>query len=100
MKAIFKSMQDSRIFLLIFPATILLWFLDPVLTETWMQWGLVIFAVAGLSLLLRKILFNTFDMSAAIEKAVESSAGAGQVVMAVAIVMASIMLSVTLWLSR
>jgi hypothetical protein len=100
MKAIFRSMKDSRIFLLIFPATFVLWLLDPILTETWCQWGLAMLAVAGLTLLLRKILFNTFDMSAAIEKAVESSAGAGQVVMAVAIVMASIMLSVTLWLSR
>lgn len=100
MKAILKSMQDSRIFLLIFPATFLLYLIDPVMTETWMQWGLVVFAVAGITLMLRKILFNTFDMSAAIEKACESSAGAGQVVMAVAVVMASIMVSVTLWLSR
>jgi len=100
MKAILRSMRDSRIFILIFPATFILWLLDPILTETWCQWGLVIFAVAGLTLLLRKILFNTFDMSAAIAKAVETSGGAGQVVMAVAIVMASIMLSVTLWLSR
>lgn len=100
MKAIFKSMRDSRIFILIFPATFILWLLDPILTETWCQWGLVIFAVAGLTLLLRKILFNSFDMSAAIEKACESSNGAGIVVLAVAIMMASIMFSVTLWLSR
>ena len=100
MKAIFKAIWDSRIAFLLFPATIALYFIDPVLTLTWCQWGLVMFAMAGITLLLRKILFNTFDMSAAIEKAVESPHGAGLVVIAVALVMASIMVSVTLWLSR
>lgn len=100
MKAIFKSLQDSRIFLLIFPAAFALYFIDPIMTETWLQWGLVMYAVAGVTLMLRKILFNTFDMSAAIAKACETSGGAGQVVTAVALVMAAIMVSVTMWLSR
>lgn len=100
MKAFLRLFSDLRILMLTVPATIVLWLLDPILTQTWVQWGMAIFVVAGITLLVRKILFHSFDMSAAIEKAVETSGGAGQVVMAVAIVMAAIMLSVTLWLSR
>lgn len=100
MKELLKTLNDTRIYLLTIPVSIALFFLDPVLAATWLTWGLVIFAIAGIVLALRKILFNTFDMSAAIEKALESPAGAGQVVMAVAIVMASIFVSVTMWLSR
>lgn len=100
MKHLFRSLHDSRIYLLVIPATLLLFLIDPILTKTWMQFGLVLLILAGLTLFLRKVLFNTFDMSAAIDKAVETSGGAAQVVVAVSIVMAAVMVSATLWLAH
>ena len=100
MKAMFKSLHDSRIYLLVIPATMLLFYIDPILTKTWMQFGLVLLILAGLTLMLRKILFNTLDMSAAIDKAVESPQGAGSVVLGVAVFMSAVLVSATLWLSN
>lgn len=100
MKALFKSLHDSRIYLLVLPATFLLFYIDPILTKTWMQFGLVLLVLAGLTLLLRKILFNALDMSAAIEKAVETPQGAATVVLAVAIFMAAVFIAATLWLAH
>lgn len=100
MKQILKSLNDSRIYILVVPATILLFIIDPIIAQTWMQWGIVLPIIAGVTLVLRKILFNTLDMSAAIEKACETPSGSGSVVLAVAIVMAAVLLSATIWLSH
>lgn len=96
---ILRKLLDIRIYLLVIPATIALYFIDPALAITWAQWGLVMFVVAGLTLIMRKVMFNTFDMSEAINKACESSSGAATCVLAVAIVMAAMFMSVTQWLS-
>ena len=100
MKHILKSLHDSHIYLLVIPATLMLFYIDPILTKTWLQFGLVLLILAGLTLFLRKILFNTFDMSSAIDKAVETSAGAAQVVLAVALVMSAVMITSALWLAH
>lgn len=95
-----KPLHDSRIYILVLPATALLFWIDPILTKTWLQFGLVLLILAGLTLFLRKILFNTFDMSVAIDKAVESSVGAAVVVLAVALVMCAVMVTSALWLAH
>lgn len=100
LKSLFRFVHDSRVYLLIVPATIILFLIDDVLAKTWLQWGVVLPIIAGITLILRKILFNTLDLSSAIEKACETPGGSGHVVMAVAIVMAAVLVSATLWLSH
>lgn len=97
MKQLLRALHDSRIYLLIVPATIALWFLDSVIAETWTQWGLVLPILCGFALAVRKVLFNTFDMSAAIDKACETPEGSARVVQGVAIVMAAFLIAAAVW---
>lgn len=100
MKEFFRAIHDYRIYILILPFTALLYFLDPVVARTWLEWGAALPVIVGLTLLVRKILFSTVDLSETMKTASESPAGAGSVVLAIAIVSAAFMLAATLWLSR
>jgi hypothetical protein len=88
---------DYRIYLLILPAWLALFCVDPVLASTWGQLLLVIPALVGLALLLRKVLFHV-DVSAVSDFAVSSELGAAIVVLADRIFLASVIIGAVLWL--
>ena len=100
MKEFLHSIHDYRVYILIFPFTLLLFWIDPVVAETWFEWGAALPIIVGLTLLVRKILFSTVDLSETMKTASESPTGAGNVVLAISIVSAAFMISATLWLSR
>ena len=90
--------HDPRIYLLFIPAIYALVNIDAVLASTWSELALALPAIAGLALVLRKILYDHVDMTVAADKALESPVGAGLVVLAISIVTASIIVSGVLWL--
>lgn len=95
-----KVLHDFRIYLLIIPAAIALTVIDSVLAKTWLEWGLVMFVIVGFALAMRKVVFNELDLSAAVGKACETSTGSAYVVLAVALFMAAVLVSATLWLAH
>lgn len=100
MLQLLKAFHDVRAYFLILPFCLLLWWTDPVVFETWVQWGAALPIIVGVMLVVRKIIFNTVDLSQVIEQACESSTGAGLVVLAVSLVSATFLLAATLWLSH
>lgn len=100
MLQLLKAFHDVRAYFLILPFCLLLWWTDPVVFETWVQWGAALPIIVGVMLVVRKIIFNTVDLSQVIEQACKSSTGAGLVVLAVSLVSATFLLAATLWLSH
>ena len=100
MKNILRALHDMRVYFLIIPFCILLYWIDPVIFETWVQWGAALPIIVGVMLVVRKILFPTVDLSEIIEKASEDPIGAGLVVLAVTILSATFLMAATLWLSH
>lgn len=95
-----KAFHDVRAYFLILPFCLLLWWTDPVVFETWVQWGAALPIIVGVTLLVRKIIFNTVDLSEVIEQACKSSTGAGLVFLGVAVFSAVFLIAATLWLSH
>ena len=56
--------------------------------------------IVGVTLVVRKIIFNTIDLSEVIEQACKSSTGAGLVFLGVAFFSAMFLIAATLWLSH
>ena len=100
MLKLLKAFHDVRAYFLIIPFCLLLWWTDPVVFETWIQWGAALPIIVGVMLVVRKIIFNTVDLSEVIEQACKSSTGAGLVVLAVSLVSATFLMAATLWLSH
>lgn len=100
MLQLLKAFHDVRAYFLILPFCLLLWWTDPVVFETWIQWGAALPIIVGVMLVVRKIIFNTVDLSEVIEQACKSSTGAGLVVLAVSLVSATFLMAATLWLSH
>ena len=97
---IIKVFHDMRAYVLMIPCGLVLYFTDPVIFQTWIQWGAALPVIAGVMLLLRKIVFNTVDLSAAIDKACETSSGAATVFLGIAIFCSTFLIAATLWLSH
>lgn len=97
---ILRALHDARAYFLILPFAFLMWMIDPVIAETWLQWAIALPIICGVMILIRKIVFNTLDLSAAISKACETSTGSGYVVIAISIFCSTFLLAATLWLSH
>lgn len=95
-----KALHDYRIYFLIIPFTFLTFWIDPIVAKAWMEWGAALPIIVGVTLLVRKIMFPDVDLSATVDKATETPAGAGNVVLAIAIISSAFMICATLWLSR
>lgn len=100
MKNILRALHDMRVYFLIIPFCILLYWIDPVIFETWIQWGAALPIIVGVMLVVRKILFPTVDLSEMIKDAAKEPIGAGLVVLSVTILSATFLMAATLWLSH
>lgn len=100
MLQLLKAFHDVRAYFLILPFCLLLWWTDPVVFETWIQWGAALPIIVGVMLVVRKIIFNTVDLSEFIAQAYKEPIGAGLVVLAITILSATFLMAATLWLSH
>ncbi|KUM02793.1 hypothetical protein KIF53_15270 [Chromobacterium subtsugae] len=92
-----KKLHDYRIYLLILPAALALFWIDSVVAQTWLQLGLALPVLVGVALLLRKALFHA-DMSEAADIALHAPTGAALVVLADRLFMAAVVIGGVLWL--
>lgn len=93
----FKKLHDFRIYLLLIPACIAIYFGLQDVAYAWASLMLAVPVFAGIALALRKFLFHT-DVSAAADEAMLSPTGAGLVVIADRIFVVAIFLGGILWL--
>lgn len=92
-----KNLHDFRIYLLLLPACIAIYFGLQDVAYAWASLLLAIPVFAGIALALRKFLFHT-DVSAAADEAMQSPIGAGIVVLADRLFVVAIFLGGILWL--
>ncbi|AUH51253.1 hypothetical protein CXB49_10745 [Chromobacterium sp. ATCC 53434] len=92
-----KNLHDYRIYLLIIPAALALFWIDSVVAQTWLQLGLALPVLLGVALLMRKALFHV-DVSAAADIAMHAPTGAALVVLADRLFMAAVVIGGVLWL--
>ncbi|WP_158677600.1 hypothetical protein [Chromobacterium vaccinii] len=92
-----KKLNDYRIYLLILPATLALYWIDSVIAQTWLQLGLALPVLVGVALLLRKAMFHV-DVSEAADIALRAPTGAALVVLADRLFMAAVVIGGVLWL--
>lgn len=91
--------RDARIWLLIGPATSIL-FLDPPVAKTLWYALIVVFIVVGVAHAIRKLVMPYIDLDSVVARAVETATGAGLVFVGVALLLASIVLAAAQWLGR
>jgi hypothetical protein len=70
---------------------------DPVTVKTITQWTLNFGIFAGVAVIISRLIFPQIDLSAHVRAAHDGNIGSGLVVLSVALVMAFLLLSLTLW---
>jgi hypothetical protein len=94
----FAALFDGSAWLLIGPAFLWMYFRDPPLTKSIMEWTLLFFVLAGLAVILSRIAFPQLNLSKFLDAAMGSKAAPGKKAqppsVAAAIVVASVVIFV------
>ena len=104
--AMLKFLQDSRLgaiadksaWLLMGPSIASLYAIDPALATTLLQWGLFGLVLAGVAIIISRLVFPQIQLTALVESAHgEKNTAAGLVVSAIILFVGLVMLSLVLW---
>lgn len=88
---------DKSAWMLIAPAFFGLYFIDAATATTLIQWGLFALVLAGVSVMISRIIFPQIDLGALVKRAEESPVGAAIVATGVVTFVALIMLALVIW---
>lgn len=92
------AVLDKSAWLLIGPALIALYAIDASLATTLLQWALFGLVLAGVSIIISRLVFPQIQLTALLESAhMEKNTAAGLVVAATIVFVALVMLALVLW---
>lgn len=93
-----RAMFDKSAWLLIAPALLAIFFLDPALGRTLVTWSAFGVAIAGVSVIISRVIFPHFDLSDLYDKAVVSrSMPAAILGAAIVLFVGIVMLALVIW---
>lgn len=94
----FRAMFDKSAWLLIAPALAIIFFLDPALGRTLLTWSAFGVAIAGVSVIISRIIFPQIDLSAMVRSVSDQrNTGAAIVVASVILFVALVMIALVMW---
>lgn len=93
-----RAMFDKSAWMLILPALLVVFFLDPALGKTLITWSAFGIAISGLSVIISRIIFPQFNLTALYDKAVErGSLPAALMASAIVVFVGIVMLALVIW---
>ena len=93
-----SALIDKSAWMLIAPALLVIFLIDPALAKTLLTWMLFGLVIAGASVIISRIVFPQIDLSALLAEVREkNSTGAGLVVAAVILFVGAVMMSLVIW---
>lgn len=93
----FAALFDKSAWLLIAPAVALLYWIDPPLARTFAQWGLFFLVLAGVAVIISRIVFPQVELTKLVRQAGTSPHGAGLVAAALVVFVGILILSGVIW---
>ncbi|APQ14666.1 hypothetical protein BJP27_24135 (plasmid) [Pseudomonas oryzihabitans] len=93
----FKSLLDKGAWLLMLPAALLLFFIDPAMLLTILQWLLVGLVIAGMTIIVSRIMFPQVNMAWLVGEIAKGNAAAGLTAAALILFVGIIFLGLVLW---
>lgn len=92
------ALVDKSAWLLIAPAIAALYAIDPALAKTFAQWSIFGLVLAGVSIMISRIVFPQIELTKLVESAhTEKNAAAGLVASAVVLFVGLVILSLVIW---
>ena len=93
-----RAMFDKSAWLLIAPALIAIFFFDPALGQTLVTWSAFGVAISGISVIISRIIFPQFDLSALYDHAVERrNLAAALMASAIVLFVGIVMMAMVIW---
>lgn len=92
-----RALFDRSAWLLIAPALIVLFFIDASLAKTLMTWSLFGLALAGVSIVISRLVFPQIHLTSLLEQVEKENHAAAIVVAAVILFVALVMMSLVIW---
>lgn len=94
----FRAMFDKSAWLLIAPALMSIFLLDPALGKTLVTWSAFGVAIAGVSVIISRIIFPHFDLTRLYDQAVDSrNLPASVLGAAIVVFVGMVMLALVIW---
>lgn len=91
------ALIDGSAWLLIAPAFLALFYVDPALARTFAEWGLFFLVLAGVAVIVSRIIFPHLNLGAFLEEAKKGNLGAALVAGSLIIFVGVLILSGVLW---
>lgn len=92
------ALIDGSAWLLILPAMLVLWFLDPAAAKTLLHWSVYFLVLAGMVVIISRIVFPDIKLGEWLAEArAENNVAAGLIVAAVILFVGLAMLAAVLW---
>lgn len=94
----FRAMFDKSAWLLIAPALVIIFLIDASLGRTLLTWSAFGVAIAGVSVIISRIIFPQIDLSALVRQVSDrQNTAAGIVVAAIILFVGLVMLALVMW---
>lgn len=93
-----RALADKSAWLLIAPAVALLWLIDAAMARTLLQWSLYALVLAGLAIVISRVVFPQINLGQMVREAVdENNTAAGLIVGAIVLFVGMVMLALVIW---
>lgn len=92
-----KSLLDQSAWLLMLPASLILYIIDPSMAQTVAQWTLIALVLAGVAIIVSRIVFPQLDFDVLLPLVYQGNAAAGQLLASLVLCVGLIFLSLVLW---
>lgn len=93
----FKSLFDFGAWLLMLPAAFLLYWIDPPMLQTIVQWLLVAPILAGITIIVTRIVFPQVSIAWLVDQVGEGNQAAGQLAAALVLFVGVVFVGIVLW---
>jgi hypothetical protein len=96
-----KALFDKSALLLIVPATLVLLLLDPALAKTLIQWGAFGIPLAGIAVIISRIIFPQVHLNELVESAYhERNVAAANIVLGLLLFVGLLILALAIWAAK
>lgn len=92
-----KSLLDQSAWLLMLPASLILFLIDPSMAKTVAQWTLIALVLAGVAIIVSRIAFPQLDFDDLLPRVLQGNIAAALVLAALVLCWGLIFLSLVLW---
>lgn len=92
-----KSLLDQSAWLLMLPASLILYIIDPSMAQTVAQWTLIALVLAGVAIIVSRIVFPQLDFDVLLPLVYAGNVAAGQVLSSLVLCVGLVFLSLVLW---